>query len=145
MEAKLYWRDGMAFAGEAGGHEVPMDAKSPIGKGSAPTPKELVALGLAGCTAMDVIALLKKHKQPPDAFETRVSVTTSTGKTPAVFEKVELLFVVTGNVEAERLLESVMLSQTKYCGVSAMLVKAFPITYRVELNGQEIGRGEAKF
>lgn len=145
MDVKIYWRDGMAFSGSADGHEVPMDAKSPLGKGSAPTPKELLALGLAGCTGMDVIALLKKHKQPPDGFETRVSVKMSTGKTPAVFESAEVHFVVTGAVESSRLLESVELSQTKYCGVSAMLVKAFPITYRVDLNGIEIGRGEAKF
>lgn len=145
MEVTLNWRDGMAFTGNAAGHEVPMDAKSPIGKGAAPTPKELVALGLGGCTAMDVIALLKKHKQPPTAFETRVNVTTSTGKNPAVFENAEVLFVVEGAVEPSLLLESVELSQTKYCGVSAMLLKAFPITYRVELNGAEIGRGEARF
>jgi putative redox protein len=145
MKSSVIWKAGMEFDGVAEGHTVPMDAKRPIGKSSAATPKELVAMGLGGCTAMDVIALLKKHKQPPSAFRIEIEIQPSTSGNPVVFEKAELSFMVEGEVTPETLLEAVQLSQTKYCGVSAMLAKAFPIEYRVYLNSQEIGSGSANF
>ena len=135
----------MAFGGQANGFDVAMDAKIPIGKESAPTPKELVALGLGGCTAMDVIALLKKYKMLPKSFRVDVDIQTSTGVQPAVFEKAFLDFVVEGDVDPAKLIEAVSLSQTKFCGVSAMLAKAHPIEYRIVLNGHEIGKGSARF
>jgi len=145
MKASVVWKDGMEFFGRADSHNVPMDAKSPIGKGRAPTPKDLVVMGLGGCTAMDVIALLKKYKQPPKTFSVELEVQASTGKPPSVFEKALLSFNVEGEVDAEKLIEAVKLSQTKYCGVSAMLSKSFPIEYRVTLNGIEVGSGRAEF
>lgn len=135
----------MEFEAVAGPHVVRMDAKTPIGKNSAASPKELVAMGLGGCTAMDVIALLKKYKQPPQSFQIDVEIQPSTAGHPAVFEKAVLKYVVNGNVDAEKLIEAVTLSQTKYCGVSAMLSKALPIEYRVVLNGAEIATGAANF
>lgn len=145
MKTAVVWKDGMEFYGHVNDHTVPMDANSPIGKGKAPTPKELVAMGLGGCTAMDVIALLKKHKQPPKTFSVDIEIQPSTGAHPIVFEKAVLSFVVEGTVEAEKLIEAVKLSQTKYCGVSAMLSQSFPIEYRIILNGSEVGTGTAKF
>jgi uncharacterized OsmC-like protein len=100
MKASVVWKEKMLFEGEAAGNRVLLDAKAPLGGGQGLTPKELVGLGLVGCT---------------------------------------------GDVEAEKLVEAVRLSQTKYCGVSAMLAQAFPLRYRVVLNGQEIATGEAKF
>ena len=135
----------MVFEGVADGHAVSMDAKAPIGKSSAPTPKELVALGLGGCTAMDVIALLKKYKQLPLAFSVAVETTPSQGRQPVVFESATIVFFVSGQIEPQKLIEAVTLSQTKYCGVSAMLSQAFPIHYRIELNGAEIGAGQSTF
>lgn len=145
MKTTIVWKDAMEFTGTAGPHAVRMDAKAPIGKDSAASPKELVAMGLGGCTAMDVIALLKKYKQPPQSFLIDVEIQTSTGGHPAVFEKALMKYVVNGNVETEKLLEAVRLSQSKYCGVSAMLSKAFPIEYKVVLNGDEVGFGIAYF
>lgn len=145
MKTTLLWKDAMEFIGTADENAVPMDAKAPIGKGSAATPKEFVAMGLGGCTAMDVIALLKKHKQPPTSFRIEVDIQTSVSGYPAVFEKALITLNVEGDIEAEKLNEAARLSQTKYCGVSAMLSKSFPIEYRVVLNGQEIGSGFADF
>ena len=145
MKTAVVWKDGMGFDGLAEDHVVPMDAIAPIGKSTAATPKELVALGLGGCTAMDVIALLKKYKQPPESFRVDLEIVPSTGAHPIVFESAVLTFSVEGKVDAEKLNEAVHLSQTKYCGVSAMLSKSFPIEYRVILNGAEIGSGTTKF
>lgn len=145
MKTAIVWKDGMEFDGVAENHIVPMDAKTPIGKNSAASPKELVALGLGGCTAMDVIALLKKHKQLPESFRVDLEIVPSTGAHPIVFESAVLSFAVEGSVDADKLNEAVHLSQTKYCGVSAMLSKSFPIEYRVILNGAEIGSGTTKF
>ncbi len=145
MKSVLKWTEGMQFEATADGHTVPMDAKSPIGKNQYMTPKELVATGLGGCTAMDVIALLKKHKQAYETFEVAVDITMSTGGYPTVFTHAELTFTATGQVESKILLDAVHLSQTKYCGVSAMILKACPIHYTVILNNENIGEGDAQF
>lgn len=145
MKTTVVWKAGMEFDGVAGDNVVRMDAKSPLGKDIGATPKELVGMGLGGCTAMDVIALLKKYKQPPDSFRIDIEIHPSTGTHPIVFEKAILSFMVDGAVDPEKLKEAVKLSQTKYCGVSAMLSKSFPIEYRIILNGNEIETGVAKF
>lgn len=145
MKTTVLWKDGMLFDGIVGNHTVRMDAKAPIGKDEGATPKELVAMGLGGCTAMDVIALLKKYKQLPTSFKIDVEVQPSSGAQPIVFEKAILSFIVDGTVNPDKLIEAVRLSQTKYCGVSAMLSESFPIEYRIILNGSEIGMGTAKF
>lgn len=145
MKTAVVWKDGMEFDGVADNHIVPMDAKTPIGKNAASSPKELIAMGLGGRTAMDVIALLKKYKQPPQTFRVDVEIVPSTGAHPIVFEKAILTFTVDGAVDSEKVNEAVKLSQTKYCGVSAMLSRSFPIEYRIILNGSEIGTGAAKF
>jgi putative redox protein len=145
MKTDINWIEGMKFSAEADGHTVTMDAKAPIGKGSAMTPKELVAAGLGGCSAIDVIALLKKHKQPYESLNVAVDITSSTSGQPVVFTSATLTFSATGQIDSALLLEAVKLSQTKYCGVSAMLVKALPINYLVQLNGEKIGEGQANF
>jgi putative redox protein len=143
MKTNTVWKSNMSFTGECGDNSIPMDAKPPLGKAEGMTPKEMVAIGLSGCTAMDVIALLKKHKQEVKHFNVEAEVTKSTGGYPEVFTHILLTFNAEGNIEKEKLIEGVTLSQTKYCGVSAMLAKAFPIDYRVILNGEEIGTGKA--
>lgn len=145
MKTTVVWKNGMEFTGTAGENAVLMDAKAPIGKDLGASPKELVAIGLGGCTAMDVIALLKKYKQPPTSLKVDLEIQPSASGYPAVFEKATLTFNVEGEVDADKLNEAVRLSQTKYCGVSAMLSKSFPIEYRVVLNQQEIGSGFANF
>jgi putative redox protein len=145
MNAELNWTGAMEFTATAGENRVLMDAKSPIGKGAAMTPKELVVVGLGGCTAMDVAALFKKHKQVPTSFRIAVDVETSTKGHPIVFEKATLKFIVDGAVDAKIFTDAVVASQTKFCGVSAMLSKAFPIHFELVLNGATIHTGQAQF
>jgi putative redox protein len=145
MKTSVIWKDGLEFEGRANEHIINMDAKAPIGHNIAATPKELVALGLGGCTGMDVVALLKKHKQPPKSFEIAIEIEPSTEGHPIIFKKGLLKFIVDGDVTPEALTEAVVLSQTKYCGVSAMLSESFPIEYQIILNGSEISKGVANF
>ena len=84
MKSVLNWTEGMKFTAASDNHSVDMDAKSPIGKGSAITPKELILAGLGGCTAMDVIALMRKHKQEVQSFEVEVDAPTIKGDRKSV-------------------------------------------------------------
>ena len=143
MKTNTRWNTGMRFTGNCGGNEITLDAKPPLGQSAGMTPKELVVVGLSGCTAMDVIALLKKHKQEVTSFNVEAEVEKSTGGHPEVFSRATLTFKAEGPIDPDRYLEAVDLSQNRYCGVSAMLSKAFPIEYRVILNGSEIGSGTA--
>lgn len=139
------WKEKMAFSAKTGGHEILMDAKSPIGSDSAMSPKELLLAGVCGCTAMDVVALLKKYKQPLAALNVNAEAKLTEGVHPAIFQNIAIRFEASGELEVERLLEAVKLSQTKFCGVSAMVSKAVPISYVVILNGKEVGAGVADF
>ena len=145
MKTIIKWNEKMNFSAQSDSNLIAMDAKSPIGEGKAMTPKELLGAGLGGCTAMDVVALLKKHKQDYQSMQVDVDINASSGGHPVVFTDAKVTFHVTGNVDPAILLESVKLSQTKFCGVSAMLSKAFPIQYDVILNNENIGSGQADF
>lgn len=145
MKTQVQWKEGMHFSGICDQNQVSMDAKVPLGKAQGFTPKELIAIGVSGCTAMDVIALLKKYKQDVLSLDVDADVSGTKGTYPEVFDKIHLQFRAKGSIEAESLMKAVQLSQTKYCGVSAMLAKAVPISYDVFLNNQNIGSGLANF
>lgn len=142
---RAVWREKMRFAAEARSHSAEMDAKSPLGSDSAMTPKELLLSAICGCTGMDVVALLRKHRQPFTSFRLVADATTVEGKHPAVFAEVRLAYQIHGEVDPARALEAVRLSLTKYCSVSAMVSRAVPISYTVVLNEAEVGSGVAKF
>ncbi len=144
MKLQCKWNEKMAFSAEADGHKIMMDAKAPIGADSAMTPKHLVLAGICGCTGMDIAALLRKYKQPVESLDISAETELTDGY-PAVFKEVKLSFQLKGALEATKVLEAIHLSQTKYCGVSAMIVKSTPIHYTVELNGERIGAGQAAF
>lgn len=139
------WNEKMKFTAKSELHEINMDAKSPIGSNSAMTPKELLLSGVAGCTAMDVIALLKKYQQTVNEFYIQVDADMDESKHPSVFNKISLIFKLNGVINPEKAIEAVHLSQTKYCGVSAMISKVVPIYYSIILNGEEISTGQASF
>jgi putative redox protein len=145
MKLQCHWNEKMKFTAEADGHQVPMDAKSPIGGDSAMNPKQLLLAGISGCTAMDVVALLKKYKQPFESLDVDVDGDLTEGSHPVVFKEIKLLFKLKGQIDSSKVLEAVHLSQTKYCGVTAMVSKSVPIFYTVELNGDSIGSGKAEF
>lgn len=144
MRSTLTWKSGMEFLAETNQHKLTTDARSPLGQDKGMTPKELVLVGIGGCTGMDVVALLRKHKQVIESLEVVVETELTKGY-PSIFSEVHILFKATGSVDPKILLQSIELSQTKYCGVSSMIAKASQIKYVVNLNGSDIGSGVAQF
>jgi len=145
MKIQTTWQEKMRFKSVTGDHQIVIDAHSPIGNDAGFTPKELVAAAIAGCTGLDVVSLLKKYKEPLESLEITTDVEQTEKGYPTVFKNVWLVFNFKGNLTKEKVLEAVRLSQTKFCGVTAMIVKTAPIHYKVLLNGIEIGTGEAAF
>ncbi len=94
---------------------------------------ELIAIGLAGCTGMDVISILSKKKQKVTRFEVQVHAEKST-EHPKVFTRIEVEYIVEGE-EIDRIAveRAVELSVTKYCPAQAMLMKAVPITHKITI------------
>jgi putative redox protein len=144
METKVTWKNGFAFDGRGQGFSIPMDATPPLGHLGGPGPKEIVVMGLAACTGMDVIGLLKKNKQLVEWFEIEASVTQTT-EHPVIFSNIMLVYRMEGAIAPEEALKAVELSQTVYCGVSAMLCQVAPINWSLYVNGINVGEGMANF
>lgn len=143
MTCTTTWTEKLSFDTQVRSHQFFMDSRiNSFDKG--PTPKELVLAGIAGCSAMDVISLLHKYKQPVKHFHIESETDTSEGH-PSVFTKVTLKYRLEGEIDADKYKEAVHLSMTKYCGVSAMISKACPIFYEIYLNGQLIHHDRAQF
>ena len=130
MDAKASWRTGLSFTGSAAGSgfSVPLGADPAVGgQNDGFRPLELLAVGLAGCTGMDVVSILQKKRQQVTAFEVRVHADQA-DEHPHVFTRIRIEYVVTGTgVEREAVERAVSLSETKYCSAQAMLRKAAPI------------------
>jgi putative redox protein len=139
------WNEQLKFTATTAQHRVEMDAKPPFGTDQAMSPKQLLLAGIGGCTAMDVISLLRKHKQQPQTLEVEADAPIKAGSKPAIFEYVHLFFRVTGAIEKATLIEAVTLSQSLYCGVSAMVAGVVPIRFTIELNHEIVHEGEAHF
>jgi len=126
---------GISFAGKSdSNHWVTMDGPEKFGgAGAGNRPKELLLLGLAGCTASDVTSILKKKRVKLDDFEINISAE-MTEEHPKVFTKVDLEYVFYGENIAEKDVErAIELSQTAYCGVTAMLKKAMEINHSYKI------------
>lgn len=122
---------GTTFMGKTdSNHWVPMDGPEDFGGSNAGIrPKELLLISLAGCTAADVSAILQKKKVKYDGFEINISAE-STETHPKVYTKIHIEFVFYGKTIQEKDVErAIELSQTTYCGVTAMLQKSIEITH----------------
>ncbi len=111
-------------------HWVTMDGgPNTSGSEAASTPKELLLFALGGCTAMDVIPILKKKRVPVESVE--INVTGNTREEhPQVFTNLHIEYIIYGeNINPADVERAIELSTTKYCSVSAMLSKATKITH----------------
>jgi putative redox protein len=131
MECSVRWSgEGMSFIAETGSnHLVAMDgAPDGGGRNLAPRPMEMVLVGTGGCTAYDVVVILKKSGQ--DVTGCEVKLTSERAETdPKVFTSIHMHFVVRGRALKRNLVEhAIRLSHEKYCSATAMLVKTAQIT-----------------
>lgn len=123
MEAKVTWKEDLTFIGTAdSGFNVQIDTKKAAGgNDSGLTPMELLAIGVAGCTAMDVISILTKKRQDVTQFEVQVHAQRA-DEYPKKFTAMNIEYVVTGKeVDPEALARAVELSEEKYCSAIASL------------------------
>ncbi len=129
IAAKVIWTDAERYLGEASSrHAVVMDTAT---EKTASTPMELVLIALCGCTASDVVGILRKKREPFTSLEVRAEAERAAGF-PAVYTQIKLIYRVGGKVSRKAVEDAVHLSQEKYCSVSAMLEKTAKITAEIE-------------
>jgi len=141
MNAKVIWKQRMSFEGVSdSGFTLPLGASPKVGgDNDGFRPLELFAIGLAGCTAMDVISILQKKKQPVESFEVRVHAETAE-EHPKVFTHIEVEYLLLGqNISKEAVERAVELSSKKYCPAQAMLNKVAPIDIKISLQEKDAG------
>ena len=132
FDIKTSWKEGMVFENHVRDHVVLSDALPEMGNDSAPGPKELVLSGLASCTGMDVVSLLRKMRVDFTGLEIRIE-TQLTEEHPRVFDEINMKYIVSGKgLDHTKVEKAITLSYDRYCGVSAMLKKNGPITYSIE-------------
>ncbi|MGO8948043.1 MAG: OsmC family protein [Ktedonobacterales bacterium] len=116
------------------GHTVALDVpETDGGRNSGPTPMELLLMGLAGCTGMDVISMLRKQRQAVTGYDIRVRGVRA-DEHPRVYVNVEVEHVVTGHhIDPARLAHAIELSEHKYCAVGQTIAKtaAISTSYRI--------------
>lgn len=136
MECRVKWIDGgMSFVAETGsGHAFVMDgAPEAGGRNTGPRPMETVLAGTGGCTAFDVVLIMKRSRQNITSCEVKLSAERAETD-PKVFTKLHMHFIVHGRDIKKSVLENALkLSHEKYCSASAMLGKTAEITYDYEI------------
>ncbi len=131
---KAFWLNDLAFEADVDGHKIYMDtAVEHGGKNMGPRPKLLMMVALAGCTGMDVAAILKKMREEVESLTVEVEGDVSE-EHPKKFMGMKVIYRVKGKgVNLKNVEKAVTLSSTKYCGVSANYSKDFPISHEIIL------------
>ncbi|MBN2147059.1 MAG: OsmC family protein [Anaerolineales bacterium] len=135
MEAKITWKQKMSFLGQAeSGFTVPLGTDPSVGgDNDGFRPMELLALGLIGCTAMDVISILQKKRQEITSFEVQVHAERAQ-EHPKVFTKAVIEYLIQGrSVDPAAVERAIELSATKYCPAQAMLEKVMQIEHKFSI------------
>ncbi|WP_303905199.1 OsmC family protein [Thiohalomonas denitrificans] len=137
MKARIKWVEQATFLGEAdSGHAVVMDGPPEHGgRNLGVRPMEMLLLGMGGCTAFDVVHILKKSRQPVSDCVAEIEAERAEDD-PKVFTRIHVHFVVTGqDLDPKRVERAVHLSADKYCSASIMLGKVAEITHGFEIRG----------
>lgn len=140
MESKVVWKGGMAFTGsvDSSGYLIPLDSSKAVGgRELGFRPLQLFAVGLVGCTGMDVISILQKKRVEITDFEVSAKIVRSE-EHPKVFTKIQLVYKVTGkNIERKDVERAVELSENKYCPAHAMLKETVEISHKIVIEETE--------
>jgi len=137
MKMSVKWRGGVSFLGEAeSGHSVLMDGAPEIGgKNLGLRPMEMVLMGAGGCTALDVVMILKRGRQEVVDCMVDIEAERATEE-PKVFTRIHYHFILTGNnLKSEKVKRAINLSAEKYCSASIMLGKTATISHDYEILG----------
>ena len=129
ISAKALWTENERYIAEATSrHAIVMDTAK---EKTANTPMELVLIALCGCTASDVVGILRKKREPFTSLEVSAEGERAEGY-PAVYTEIKLKYRVGGRVSRKAMEDAVSLSKDKYCSVSAMLAKTAKIKFEIE-------------
>lgn len=128
----VHWKDeGLLFAGETPNGSVGLaSGLDPEGSGSRPM--DLLAVALGGCTAMDVLSILRKMRQPVEAFSVAVNGERAE-EHPKRFTSLEVVYRFKGDLDEAKVARAIELSETRYCSVEATLRPGVPISSRFEI------------
>ena len=135
MQARVKWAGAARFDGVSeSGHTVVMDGAPEYGgENQGPRPMEMLLLGMGGCTAFDVVLILKKSRQAVEDCEVLIDAKRAQSE-PKVFTDIHVHFIVKGKeLSAERVERAIELSAEKYCSASIMLAKTANITHDFEI------------
>ena len=138
LKARVKWVEGLQFVGSPpSNNAIVMDSSTKGGGAdSAVHPGELVLLALAGCTGMDVISILQKMRQEVHDFQVRIEAEAAE-EHPKAFRRIKVSYYVRGkDIQKDKLLHAIELSQTKYCSVSATLKSEVKIDWDFEIAGE---------
>jgi putative redox protein len=135
MKARIKWVEHVSFLGESeSGHAILMDgAPEGGGRNLGPRPMETMLLGTGGCTAYDVVLILKKSRQPISDCVVEIDAERA-AQDPKVFTRIHFHFIVSGKgLNPQRVEQAIHLSAKKYCSASIMLGKTAEITHDFEI------------
>tara|TARA_B100001175_G_scaffold279782_1_gene257192 strand:+ start:181 stop:594 length:414 start_codon:yes stop_codon:yes gene_type:complete len=135
MNISVNWVDGMLMVGKSqSGHSITMDGPSEIGgENLGIRPMEMLLLGVAGCTMIDVVTTLKKMRQDLSHLETKVKAERADDY-PKVFNDIHIQFILKGkDLDSKKVEKAITLSADKYCSASIMLGKTATITHDFEI------------
>lgn len=130
----VLWTGDMSFDAEVNDHHIVFDADEMVGgHNRGPRPKAMLLAGLAGCTGMDVVSILRKMRIEPDYFNIYVEASL-TEEHPKVYDAIHIVYEFRGeDLPMEKLEKAVELSQERYCGVSAMLGKVAELSWEIKI------------
>ncbi len=118
------------------GHSVLLDNNSKTtGKVEGASPMELLLMGVAGCSAIDIISILNKQKINPSSLRMEVNGLRKPEQIPSLFYQIDIIIFLEGNIGKDKALRAANLSYKKYCSVSKILEKTANINHKVVLNG----------
>ncbi len=135
MNLSVNWVDGMLMVGKShSGHSITMDGPKEIGgENLGVRPMEMLLLGVAGCTMIDVVSTLKKMRQNLTHCETKISAERA-NEHPKVFTDIHIYFIVKGkDLDSKKVEKAITLSAEKYCSASIMLGQTANITHGFEV------------
>ena len=138
-QIETQWMGKMQFNALVNGHTIIMDAPERAGgEDNGPIPKPFILTALAGCTGMDIAAILRKSNNEVQDFDMKVTGELSK-QAPIEYLSIHIMYNFKGGEENKAAaLQAVTDSQEKYCGVSHMIKKAIPVTWEVNYNGVQI-------